>query len=250
MEILGYSERGVLNSLLYEIKYSANSLELFDALLSSISFPYVRTDFQIRDAKILIDQSFSDFGDADSVLLVDNKGSKQSVFIEAKVKTFNKSWSIKNEFERFENLVKRNILGSSGKKSNLFTQIYYKVRLIKEMQKGGMTSLQRGTSFPRCFLTEEKSVRKIGENEVVLNAVELLSQYKDNVFFIIMVPEEDSVLESFYRDDLKKFDGSDLPEWTVENWGHMSWTKTEDFCKRFGLKETQKAFAFNDGQIY
>ncbi|OFV68089.1 MAG: hypothetical protein SCAL_000729 [Candidatus Syntrophoarchaeum caldarius] len=51
----------------------------------------------------MIEQSFSDFGDADAVILVNNQGDKEAVFIEAKVKTSQKPyWSILEEFEDFK----------------------------------------------------------------------------------------------------------------------------------------------------
>lgn len=79
VEIVGYSERGLLNPLFYEIRSSPSSLQLLANLLSLIYFPRVGVDFRIRGAKILIEQSFSDFGDADAVLLIDNEGAEQSI---------------------------------------------------------------------------------------------------------------------------------------------------------------------------
>ena len=76
MEIIGYSERGMINSLSYELKFSENNLRLLNDFLSLVSFPYFRVPFQISDVKILIEPSFSDFGDADAVILVNNQGVK------------------------------------------------------------------------------------------------------------------------------------------------------------------------------
>lgn len=39
MDILGYSERGIINSLFYEIKYSQNSINLLKGLLGEVEFP-------------------------------------------------------------------------------------------------------------------------------------------------------------------------------------------------------------------
>ena len=76
MEILGYSERGLINSLCYELRYSQDNLQLLNNFLSLVSFAYRTVNFQISEAKILIEQSFSDFGDADLVLLVNNLKGK------------------------------------------------------------------------------------------------------------------------------------------------------------------------------
>ena len=166
MEIIGYSERGLINSLFYEIKYSKNSLKLFNEFMSLISFPYLNNiDFLIKDITIFIEQSFSDFGDADAVFLIDNNGRKQSIFIEAKVKTFHRlSWSIEKEFKNFDEGIKQDKVSSS----NLFTQLYHKLRLIRALKNGGILSLLKGISFPQC---SSRNIRKIGNNRVVLRAV-------------------------------------------------------------------------------
>ena len=116
------------------IRYSQNNLGLLNGFLSLISFPYGnKVRFDINEAKVLIEQSFSDFGDADSLLLLDSGQNRQCVFAEAKVKTSQQgSWSIKREFDIFEDGIKRNEVSSS----NLFVQLYYKVRLIKGLRDG------------------------------------------------------------------------------------------------------------------
>ena len=135
MEIIGYSERGMINSLSYELKFSENNLRLLNDFLSLVSFPYFRVPFQISDVKILIEPSFSDFGDADAVILVNNPGVKQVIFIEAKVKTYQKPYrGILDEFKEFKSGIKTNKVNSS----NLFVQLYHKVRFVKALQLGGI----------------------------------------------------------------------------------------------------------------
>ena len=244
MEIIGYSERGLLNSLFYEVRSSQNSLQLLNEFMSLVSFPYLNIDFLIKDVTIFIEQSFSDFGDADSVLLIDNNDSKQSVFIEAKVKTFQRqSWSIEEEFKSFDERIKQNKVSSS----NLFIQLYHKVRLIRALQNGGIISLQIGIPFPKC---SSKETRRIGGNEVVLRAVEILRQYCNDAFFVALVPDDASTVKSFYQDMLKNYSPLGFQEWSVRNWGYVTWAKVENFCKKYGLKETQKVFKFNEGQIH
>ena len=243
MEIIGYSERGLLNSLFYEIRYSQNNLQLLNEFLSIVSIPYFSANFRVTNAKILIEQSFSDFGDADVVLLIDNNGTKQSVFVEAKVKTFHcQSWFIEEEFRTFREGIKQKKVSSS----NLFVQLYHKVRLIKALQNGGIALLQKGIRFPEC---SSKAVRKIGHNNVVLKAVEMLRQYCNDTFFIALVPDDISKIKDFYRNVLRGY-APGFREWDVKNYGYVSWSEVEDFCKRFGLEETQNVFKFNMGQIY
>ena len=244
MEILGYSERGLINSLCYELKYSPDNLQLLNNLLSLVSFPYRTVNFQISEAKILIEQSFSDFGDADLVLLVNNIKSKQVIFIEAKVKTYQRvCWNIFEEFEEFKEGIEKDKVSSS----NLFVQLYHKVRLVKTLQTGGIKQLQTGVQFPRC---SSKIHRKIGNNQVVLNAINQLKDYYNEALFIALLPENDSNLRNFYNGTLKDYDPEGFQEWVIRDWGYISWIRVEEFCKRNSLEGILKNFKWNEGQIY
>lgn len=223
-------------------------MQLLNEFLSLPSFPYLvrGTNFRISDAKILIEQSFSDFGDADVLLLATtDKGDKKSIFIEAKVKTFQKQrWGIRKEFEKFN---KGHVRGNKISSSNLFTQLYYKVRLVKALQKESITRLQKeGIQFPKHF---SKGKRKIGNNKVVVEAVKELKPYCENTLFIALVPDDISNIRSFYEVTLKNY-SSELPEWEVRNWGYVYWGQVENFCEENRLEETLKVFEFNKGQIY
>lgn len=106
----------------------------------------------------MIEQSFSDFGDADAVVLVENKSWKQALFIEAKVRAF-KKWQILIEFEKFAETsekirekIKRNEDAQEIKRkltSNLFMQFYLKTRMVKTLQKSDVAQLQEGIQFPK-----------------------------------------------------------------------------------------------------
>lgn len=244
MKIIGYSERGLINSLLFEIKYSQNSLEILNQFLTSITFPYRNITFKVLNVKILIEQSFSDFGDADMVFLVNNNENKQIIFIEAKVKTFqNQCWTIRNEFEQLKEGIQQNKVSSS----NLFTQLYHKLRLTQTLQRGGLNQLQKGVRFPVC---SSKTNRKIGNNKVVLKAVNELVPYCGDVLFVALVPDITSDLDSFYQKILKNYSPDRFQDWDVKNWGYLSWEKVEAFCKINNLEGTLKAFEWNEGQIY
>lgn len=243
IEILGYSERGIINLLFYEILFSENNLQLINDFLSLVSFPYRKVNFSISDVTVLIEQSFSDFGNPDAVLLINNDGKKQVIFVEAKVKTSQKPyWKIYEEFEAFRT-------GIYGKmdSSNLFTQFYHKVRFIKALQNGGITMLKDGIPFPEC---SSKTVRKIGDNKVVLKAVDQLTEYSKDVLFIALVPDDISSLRDFYIDTLKDYNPEELEDWEVVNWGYISWAQVKEFCDKYFLKTTLKTFEFNEEQIY
>ena len=99
MKIMGYSERGIVSSLFNEIAFSANSYDLLSRLLRLVVSPFAEIGLsEIQEAKLLIEQSFSDFGDLDALLLLTHDGKRLSLFLEAKVKTIHTSvWSIDEE---------------------------------------------------------------------------------------------------------------------------------------------------------
>lgn len=244
MQILSYSERGIIKSLFYEISYSHNSLQLLNRFLGLIYFPYKTINFRISEAKILIEQSFSDFGDPDALLLLTNNGIKLAAFIEAKVKTSQRlSWLISQEFEEFTKGINVNDMNSS----NLFTQLYYKVRLVKALQKGGTDLLKKGVHFPEW---SSRKYRRIGNNKVVLKAVDLLSNYCEDAVFIAIVPDNISSIKDFYQNTLKNYNPIGLQEWDITNWGCISWGEVERFCTVNNLQRVMENFRFNEGQIY
>lgn len=264
MEVKGYSERGILNSLFYEIKYSTNALGLLGEFLSLAWFPRRKINFQISEAEVLIEQSFSDFGDADAVLLINNQGKRQAIFIEAKVKAFRGYFDISRELDNFEK--KKNVI------SNLLVQLFFKSSLSKHLQEGNVKALEEGVQFPEPLSkmdrkTGEKCLkRKIGNSEVVKRAVYKLKEYCGEVMFIALVPDDKKTLENFQEkmnnyspersEGWKDFWKKGLKKWNnwwenlVKNLVYISWANVEEFCNKNSLKETLKNFEFNEGQIY
>ena len=243
MEVLGYSERGVVGSLFYEMR-ERKTPEFVAELLSLASFPYRDVAFDVRSAKVFIGQSFSDFGTADALLLVENGGIKQAIFIEAKVKTDAKAlWSVVKEFDAFRKGVEEVDVDSS----NLFTQLYHKVRLVKALQTGGIKKLERGVCFPRG---SSKRKRKIGTNKVVRKAACQLLSYAGDALFIALLPEETEDLETFFQETLKSFRPESFQEWDTRSWGYLTWQHVEGFCKAQNLLGTLRVLQFNQGQIY
>lgn len=85
------------------------------------------------------------------VFLLNNNGNKQTIFIEAKVKTFQGDWNILKEFEKFSEGVAKSD-PPKGFSSNLFVQLYFKMRLIKALKSGGIEQLKKGLQFPKSLL--------------------------------------------------------------------------------------------------
>ena len=244
MNIFGYSERGIVNSLFFEIAYSENADYLFHNLISLASFPFIESKLPFGTVKLMIEQSFSDFGDADAVALIANKDEKCcALFIEAKVKPFQvASWSISDEFDLFRIGLRRSVSSS-----NLFTQLYHKVRLVHALRDNGISALRRGVPFPSW---SSKSLRKIGSNDVVLRAISLLEPFIAESFFMAIIPDSRDHVASFFESTLKtsEFDNVDL--WDISCFGFLTWSDVKTYCERFQLARTLEVFQFNDGQIY
>lgn len=244
MDVLGYSERGIIGSLFHEIGHTKNPLGLLCALLSWACFPDLDVAFDLKDAKVFVDQSFSQYGTADALLLIDNCGTKQAVFIEGKVKTSQKSrWRMVDEFETFRNGVEKGSVSAS----NLFTQLYHKARLIKALRTGGISLLQEGVSFPEW---SSRPVRRIGSNEVVIRTTSELASYCDNTLFIALVPDVAGRVAQFHKDVLRSYCSESFQEWETSNLGYLAWHQVDRFCKEHRLQRTLQVFEFNQGQIY
>ncbi len=251
MDIKGYSERGMVNSLFYEMKYREDGDGLLGEFVSLIKFPKYYQGFKISGGSVYIEQSYSDFGQADAVILVENLYKKQSLFIEAKVKTGSKKvWSIKDEFKSFfEGIKDYNYLIEKGGVyySNLFRQLYYKLRMVKAVERGGVAEIKRGVDFHQCF---GKKKKKIGSNKIVLRAVADLLNYMDESFFVMLVPDTEKNLRDFFRDIEFNLGSSELKEWDTGRWGYLSWEEVEKFCERNQMRSTLSNFEHNKGQIY
>lgn len=244
MKVLGYSERGVVNSLFYDIAFSLQPDRLLGDLLATAHFPF-QSDlrFEVRDAKVLLEQSLSDFGDADAILLLRPADTSVAVFTEAKVKPFQVSeWQIQQEYQDF-------IAGTrtKGSSSNLFTQLYHKVCLADVLKRGALDGLANGVEFPA---SSSKATRNIGRNGVVLKAVEELRRYLDQVYFLALVPDDVARVSEFFERVLTRGGPPGYRRWGTSGYGHLSWHEVEDFCKRHDLKQTLAVLEFNEGQIY
>jgi len=244
VRVRGYSERGIFNALLYEIGFSADPLGSLADLLSLIHLPGASRNFsRLEGAEVLMEQSLSDFGDADAILLLHGPDWRSVVFIEGKVKLSQSGrWTTHGEWRRF-------LAREDGKldSSNLFTQLYHKVRFISVLRRDGFAALERGVPFPAC---STKTVRKLGANPVVLRAARMIQEYVGDPLYIAVVPDSVTNLASFYGSELATGPGDDVSGWDLSGWGYLSWAQIEEYCQRHGFVNTQRVFDFNRGQIY
>jgi hypothetical protein len=182
------------------------------------------------------------------MLLIENLGQRQSVFIEAKVKTRKKGeWSLKKEIIKFDTRIRMKRVSSS----NLFTQLYYKHRLAEGIiQKDIDYLVTNGLPFPDW--STKKRTRKLGKNNVVLDATKLMKDYLNAAFFIGIVPDRTENIEEFVKNELAAFTRRSDPNWhwSIRNWGWLSWRAIKEFCETNDLENTLGNFKHNEGQIY
>lgn len=109
--IIGYSERGVMNAILYSIGNDNSKLtDLLRILTSNISLTILDTEF-----KIYIEHSLSQFGTPDTVIIADGI----VYFIEYKVSAFRK-WSLTQEYKLYKNKCSSSVYSQIQLKKLLF----------------------------------------------------------------------------------------------------------------------------------
>ena len=220
MHIIGYSERGAVNSLFYEIAYSARAEDLLTRLLGMARFPLRRhTSPVVREAEVLVEQSLSDFGDADAIMLLKTVDGPITVFVEAKVEPAqSQAWRIEDEYQRFVDG-----LTTKVSSSNLFTQLYHKVRFVSGLRHGGLSTLQGGLPFPP---SSTRSRRRIGHNTVVNEAARRITQYLSEVLYLALVPDKPERVRRFFIDVLAASSPADYAEWDVTDYGFICWNRS------------------------
>ena len=84
MNIFGYSERGIVNALHYEMARSPNPSGVLHSFLEQATFPFTQDRPLLGDVDVLLGQSFSHFGESDAVVLIRGRQEETcSVFLEA-----------------------------------------------------------------------------------------------------------------------------------------------------------------------
>jgi hypothetical protein len=227
----GYSERGMIWTLFGEMARREDGNDLLTRLLTLITPPITDGDVQFSLVPtVMIEQSLSDFGDADVLLLLGGP-PRRSVFIEAKV-CCGTHWTFAGELARFRK-------GSDSIKkafSNLFCQLYAKQRLIETLKSGAIPA--DGVEFLEGFKR-----RKIGKNRVVHRAVDLLRSYVQESNYVALVPDPtgfDQAIAGF-----EAATGRACARWSV-----LSWEQLKMFCQSHSLDQTLRAFDHNRSQIF
>lgn len=247
MKILGYSERGVINSLIFSI---GGDKDLMDEFISLIKIPEIeKLKDTAKDYTILLEQSFSRFGDCDLVIIIhyEKPEDNRVLFIEGKVKTTNSSWVIETQFKKyiyFKEVDKEN--KPTDYWSVLFSQLYLKKLLIENLD-----DIKNDDKFE--IETDFLGKRKIGTNKVVLKAVDLLEC--SQAFYVGLIPTSDNKIKIFKESEnyRQKMDFE---------MHYLAWESVDNFCRKHKnpnekeelihpkLKKVVDIFEHNKGQIY
>jgi len=240
MKVLGYSERGLVNALFYEMRFSVHGTDMLRAFLENARFVHPGDRLNpFTHATVLIEQSFSDFGDADAVILLDGESSKQCVFVEAKVKTCGEAeWRIEDEWADFLGM-----LEDACPTSNLFVQLYRKARLTGLL-------LNRQHHLPRNILGQRWS---LGQNSVVNRAADRLAGYAADARFLALIPEDRVRAHQFFSTSTADLSPV-LADWNSSwvKWGYLTWADIHSMCSRAPDRWplTIDCFVHNEGQIF
>lgn len=239
MAIYGYSERGIINSIVFSI---GDNVQLMTDFISSMNIPTLFENKTPIGYDILLEQSFSRFGSADLVIIIkydqDPKHNKV-LFIEGKVKTSQKTyWNLESQYEEFE---KRN----PKKSSNLFFQLHLK-KLLFINAKEINTALKVKKEL---IIKEEwyRTKRKIGENTIVEKAFDMINC--SQAFYIGIIPSGVNDIDAFFEKN-KKSDNYPI----VKHIHLVSWHTVQDFCELETYKSyfanVKLNFEYNEGQIF
>jgi hypothetical protein len=237
ISILGYSERGIFNSIVF---YLGEHGELICRFIKTLG---IDDDFFKDDCityTFLIEQSFSKFGCSDLVIIAKNKADeKRVVFVEGKVKTSQGGFSLETNFDKLKKKEKFDRMSS-----NIFVQLYYKYLLTRVLEKDAADTsvLNIDDVFKKG---KNKDPRKIGKNEIVLKAVEMIKDAQ-RYYFVAILPFD------IKSDDFqKKYTELSLQEkMPIENVRSIYWRNIEQMFINDNDNIVTENFRYNKGQIY
>ncbi|OAV66335.1 hypothetical protein Barb6XT_01981 [Bacteroidales bacterium Barb6XT] len=225
VKVLGYSERGVFNSIIF---YLREHPEKTSGFISTLDI----NDTFFNDNEVsytfLNEQSFSDFGYNDWTIIAKKGDEKRVIFIEGKVKTFNGKYDIEEEFNKIRKDKKYDDVSS-----NIFAQLYYKYLLAK-----------LGTQSQISSVVGKKEVKKTGENEIVKKAYNDYIRGASSFYYVAILP-----VELCNDEFIKKFNELGLPI-EPETIKCAYWGCIECFFGKAGATVVIENFDYNRGQIY
>ncbi|MFO0825321.1 MAG: hypothetical protein U0792_19745 [Gemmataceae bacterium] len=250
MQLLSYSERGFINAFFYGVFHQPNPSEIIREFLKLAHWPLLDARPSMIETAtvdtILIEQSFSDFGDADVLILVSTAQEKVAVFCEAK----RGKWKLKKEWSKFKTRFQND---DAGDESNVFRQLYYKQRMAQGYAAG--EDLDTGIEFDGVLRPVRGTrCRKIGKNKVVLKAADKLTRYVTSTYYLILTPEpwgdETGAALQEARDFGPAPNDPRPREWDINRWGVVSLRDMVQLCRDRHLDHAADVADFNDGQLF
>lgn len=244
IEVFGYSEREIFNSIIFylkdhpeEISYFLNVLGIKDDNFFNINCKY----------KFLNEQSYSQFGSNDLTIIAENNKDKRVIYIEGKVKTYQKNnFTLESNFEKLKNSEK-----FKGLSSNIFVQLYFKYLLSKYINiQNDLESI----NIPEVFKINSRSGlldRQLGENKIVLKAVDLIKNASEYYYVAILPIQNNEIIKKFeeLNNTIFKYQPMELKNVQQTYWGQLE--------KHYqNIPTIKKNFEFNYdlinkiGQIY
>jgi hypothetical protein len=244
MAVKGYSERGIFNSIVYFLDDNENHIYDF---LKVLGISLANGDYEYT---FLIEQSFSDFGDSDLIIIIIDKNTKERVvvFVEGKVKTYQGKFKLKAEFEKINNLLNNSVKNGKIQKvsSNLFVQLYYKNLLITTHGKGN--PYDKPVFLKTDRKTKTRSIcRQLGNNNIVRNAFNKYIDNANDYYYVAILPEKNINITDM-QDYVKRLELMPYDKVRCCWWGDI-----EKFFNNINAKKVTDVFNFNkDGnsQIY
>jgi hypothetical protein len=240
MDVEGYSERGALAALVFDIARQPSGDSMMARLLSLADWPWGGAEppeFSSCE-RVFIEQSLSDFGDPDLVTLCTSRTGPECIFWEAKRGA---QWKVQNEVRKLD----RRLEGPRPRDGlSLFEQLYLKQRFARAVAEH-VDPVQVEFDPPLSFCRGGR-VRNLGENPVVLKALRIMRPYIESGSRSLMVLPKD-----LCNDDPTLIERVclTLPDFDLGKCGILSWQRIYVFCRDNRLEHATRVLDFNEGQM-
>ncbi len=249
MRILTYSERGLLSSVVYSMAASSEPDRLVIKFLKLAEWAGGKSPFPASEmplsVTILLEQSFSEFGTSDIVILLDGTGLRSVVFGEAKR---GPRWTLAQEWEAFLQAVQKPDTARRVT-SNIFGQLYLRSRLIDALAEMGPNKECCAPFEPPFAIKRPGGTRHLGSNRIVLSAAGMVEPFLESAHYLMIIPsdrpEDDLGLlkEAVHHPAVK------LTGWDPATWGILPLQRVFDFCLQEQLQHALEVIEFNEGQL-
>jgi hypothetical protein len=240
VKVYGYSERGIFNSIVYFLNEKPEHISRFIDVLK-LSEDIIEIEATIFT--FLIEQSFSDFGTCDLVIVAENQRHKRKsvIFIEGKIKTNQTNFTLRKHFEKLKECKEK----YNGISSNIFVQLYYKHLLYCVIRENKEDT--SGLKINNLLKKNNDMERKIGSNEIVKKAVDIIKDASNAIYIAILPTNNDKCNElkiDFIELNKTFFCEQNMPTDKIKC---VTW---EDVEQIFTDNFVSENFEYNRGQIY